>query len=38
MTTGWSLTFPSAHGTYVAWALRLFAIVLALSSWGSKRG
>ena len=35
MTTGWPLTFPSAHVTYMAWALRSFAIVLALSSWGS---
>ena len=38
MTTGWPLTFPSAHVMYVAWAIRSFAIVLALSSWGSKRG
>ena len=38
MTTGWPLTFPSAHITYVAWALRSFAILLAPSSWGCKRG
>ena len=38
MTTGWPLTFPSAHITYVAWALRSFAILLAQSSWGCKRG
>ena len=38
MTTGCSLTFPSAHVTYMAWALCLFAIMLALSSWGSKQG
>ena len=38
MTTGWPLTFPSAHVTYVAWVLRSFAIMLALLSWGSKRG
>ena len=38
MTTGWPLTFPSAHVMYMAWAICSFAIVLALSSWGSKRG
>ena len=38
MMTGWPLTFPCAHVTYMAWALHSFAIVLALSSWGSKQG
>ena len=38
MKMGWPLTFPCAQVTYVAWALRSFAIVLALSSWGSKQG
>ena len=37
-TAGWLLTFPSAHITYVAWALCSFAILLAPSSWGCKRG